>query len=113
MRALLEWALVYHYDKIGVMCRDGKGQHFAIGKLVDVASTRADVFPDNKKLSDRAGTIASHWLKDLHWNSHNDMGNWSSERLQNIAGDLRPILRFILMDAIYENSPEKAVDPGA
>ncbi|CUW41657.1 protein of unknown function [Magnetospirillum sp. XM-1] len=107
MRALLEWALVYHYDQIKLPCRDDKGQHFPIGKLVGMASTRTDVFPDNKKLSERAGTIASHWLKDLHWNSHNDMGNWSFERLQNIAGDLRPILRFILMDAVYDDSPEK------
>lgn len=82
------------------------GQHFPIGKLVGMASTRTDVFPDNKKLSERAGTIASLWLKDLHWNSHNDMGNWSFERLQNIAGDLRPILRFILMEAIPECSSE-------
>ncbi len=107
MRALLEWSLVYHYDQIKVACRDEKGQHFAIGKLVDIASTRAGIFPDNKKLSERASTIASHWLKDLHWNSHNDMGNWSLERLQNIAGDLRPILRFILMDAVYEDTSEK------
>lgn len=101
MRALLEWALVYHYDQIDVTCRDDKGQHFAIGKLVDIASTRAGIFPENKKLAERASTIASQWLKDLHWNSHNDMGNWSIERLQNIAGDLRPILRYILMDAAY------------
>jgi len=110
MRALLEWALVYHYDQIKIPCRDDKGQHFPIGKLVGMASARTDVFPDNKKLSERAGTIASHWLKDLHWNSHNDMGNWSFERLQNIAGDLRPILRFILMEAIYDGSSEKEVN---
>lgn len=109
MRALLEWALVYHYDQINIPCRDDKGQHFPIGKLVGMASTRTDVFPGNKKLSERAGTIASHWLKDLNWNSHNDMGNWSFERLQSIAGDLRPILRFILMDAAYEDSPEQDV----
>ncbi|KIL98734.1 hypothetical protein CCC_02184 [Paramagnetospirillum magnetotacticum MS-1] len=108
MRALLEWALVYHYDQIKLPCRDDNGQHFPIGRLVGMASTRTEVFRDNKKLSERASTIASHWLKDLHWNSHNDMGNWSIERLQNIAGDLRPILRFILMDAVYEHFPEKA-----
>jgi len=101
MRALLEWALVYHFDQKGITCRDSDGQHFGIGKLVQMANSRPDAFPENKKLSQRAGTIASHWIHDLNWNSHNDMGNWSLDRLQAIAGDLRPILQHILMDATY------------
>lgn len=105
MRATLECALFYHLKKTGHFDEfkkyNARKKNLGIKEVLLFINSGNDVFDDYQIREKLRHFVDGGGLDDLNFNSHNHFGNRAPERLVSIAGDVRPILRYICMDNKY------------
>lgn len=103
MRSTLEWCLRYHLDQIGQIDEVRKvDKQFKLSSLIKYCAQREKrVFPDDSLRRRMTNLIAQQTLNELDLIAHSDSGNWNPDKLKHLAGDIRPIIQFVMEDAKY------------
>jgi hypothetical protein len=100
-RALLEWSLLYQLKKHKLLgeaqakYRCSADQYPSLTDLLSFADTVSDDRCLPGKIRAKCRFIRNHWINDLNFNVHNDLGNSTAHRLSSIAADIRPVVRWI------------------
>ena len=107
MRATFEWSLKYHLEKKGhwenFLARNQKPSYHDIARFC--ARKDLKLFVDDNYRR-RLEQIANRdVLADCSMAAHSDAANVTPDRLIAIAGEIRPIIRYIAERANYTNSP--------
>ncbi|MDV7339270.1 hypothetical protein RYZ26_06675 [Terasakiella sp. A23] len=99
MRALLEWVFVSSFEKaqLGNKALDPLGKKPGLEKILDVARRHSQKLQLDEKCLTKIEKISDNWLDDLNCNVHNDFGNSSENRLQDIASDIRPLAERLIL----------------
>jgi len=96
VRALLEWSLTLHLRRIGVWDKLKKsGYEPRLAQVLKHCGDANNKIFNETKISALVNNILNRWLDDLNWNAHSDMGNITKPRLQEISGDVLPLVRHL------------------
>jgi len=99
LRASFEEALYHYFISTGQL--HSSTDLSAVKLLNKINALGKNSFP-NSRLFDKIMMIRDrNHLDDLNCNAHNDYGNHTPERLREIAGDMKPILKYICIDHDY------------
>ncbi|CBS86274.1 sigma-70 region 4 domain-containing protein [Azospirillum lipoferum] len=103
MRVTFEWCLRYHLIQTGHWkILEEKHKKPKLSHMMSYAAIRENkVFPNENMANKVQDMISQGRINDLNYNAHDSIGNHSPERLREIAGDLRPFIRYIAEDAQY------------
>ncbi len=103
MRSTFEWCLRYHLIQTGHWkTLEEKHKRPKLSHMMSYAALKDNrVFPNENMTNKIQDIISQGRLNDLNYNAHDSVGNHSPERLREIAGDLRPFIRYIAEDAQY------------
>jgi len=96
LRATFEEALCMYLLATDQIKKDAD---YSASRLLGKANALGKKCFEDKRLNQKISMIYDRkHIEDLNLNTHNDFGNHTPERLREIAGDMKPILKFICMD---------------
>lgn len=103
LRALLEWSLIYHLEHSGDHKTKGQnGRYLPLKQIVKYCQNQGQGTFNSGPVLEKLEIIRSKWLDELHLITHSNAGNRSEQRIKDMVGDIKPVLRHILNEANYE-----------
>lgn len=99
MRSLLEWSLKLFYEEKAVWSQLKQGQRAPTIEQMLRLGLKRGLFPD--RIATKCDHILQFWLDELNFNIHNDLGNYSPDRLTSMCADIKPVVRWIIERGDY------------